>query len=111
MNTRAFDWSLIRSFRAVMEHGSLLRAARALGASQPTLGRHIEQLENQLGTVLFERTARGLAPTARALALGATAQAMGDAADQLWLRARAAPRSERARVRLSASQPVDCASR
>jgi hypothetical protein len=56
----AFDWGLIRSFLAALEHGSLLAAARALGTTQPTLGRHITQLESQLGVVLFERTGRGL---------------------------------------------------
>ncbi|MES2550773.1 MAG: LysR family transcriptional regulator, partial [Pseudomonadota bacterium] len=35
------DWSLIRSFLAVAEAGSLSAAARAIGISQPTLGRHI----------------------------------------------------------------------
>ena len=62
MNTSP-DWTLWRSFAAVAEHGSLSRAARALGASQPTLGRHIETLEAALGTKLFERSVTGLVPT------------------------------------------------
>jgi DNA-binding transcriptional LysR family regulator len=49
----SFDWSLIRSFLAALDHGSLLAAARQLKTSQPTLGRHIAELENQLGVVLF----------------------------------------------------------
>ncbi len=53
------DWSLWRSFAAVAENGSLSAAARALGLSQPTLGRHIEALETSLGAPLFERTASG----------------------------------------------------
>ena len=36
-----FDWNLVRSFLAVLDHGSLLAAARALRASQPTIGRHL----------------------------------------------------------------------
>ena len=62
MNDMA-DWTLWRSFAAVAEHGSLSKAARALGASQPTIGRHIEALEFTLGTKLFERSVTGLAPT------------------------------------------------
>ena len=31
----------------MLDHGSLLGAARALGASQPTLGRHVAELEAQ----------------------------------------------------------------
>ena len=61
------DWSLWRSFSAVVEHGSLSGAARALGLSQPTLGRHIEALEFTLGAKLFERTVGGLVPTELAL--------------------------------------------
>jgi DNA-binding transcriptional LysR family regulator len=65
MNTNAIepDWFLWRSFLAVMEEGSLSAAARKLGASQPTIGRHIEELETSLNVVLFDRTGRGLNPT------------------------------------------------
>jgi len=63
------DWSLWRSFAAVVEHGSLSAAARAIGLSQPTLGRHIEALESALGLSLFERTLTGFRPTAAALRL------------------------------------------
>ena len=69
VNTNNFDWSLVRSFLAALEHGSLLGAARALGTSQPTLGRHMAELELQLGVLLFERTGRGLLPTEAALQL------------------------------------------
>jgi len=63
------DWSLWRSFAAVVEHGSLSAAARVLGLSQPTLGRHVEALEAALGVTLFERTLAGLKPTDTALKL------------------------------------------
>jgi DNA-binding transcriptional LysR family regulator len=63
------DWSLWRSFAAVVEAGSLTAAARKLGLSQPTLGRHIEALESDLGVPLFERTLQGLRPTDTALRL------------------------------------------
>lgn len=63
------DWSLWRSFGAVVEHGSLSAAARALGLSQPTLGRHVDALEQALGIGLFERTLNGLKPTETALRL------------------------------------------
>jgi DNA-binding transcriptional LysR family regulator len=62
MNINA-DWSLWRSFASVAEHGSLSGAARALGLSQPTLGRHIETLETGLGAKLFERSVSGFRPT------------------------------------------------
>jgi DNA-binding transcriptional LysR family regulator len=102
-----FDWNLVRSFLAALDHGSLLGAARALGASQPTLGRHVAELEAQLGVVLFERTGRGLVPTGDALRLADAARAKESGAHQL---ARATAKSEAAAgtVRISASQPVAC---
>jgi DNA-binding transcriptional LysR family regulator len=63
------DWALWRSFAAVVADGSLSAAARRIGYSQPTLGRHIEALEQQLGLALFDRTLQGLKPTETALRL------------------------------------------
>lgn len=54
------DWSLVQSFLAVAETGSLTAAARQLFLSQPTLGRHIQTLEKMLNISLFERHPRGL---------------------------------------------------
>ncbi|HRD28272.1 MAG TPA: LysR family transcriptional regulator [Caulobacter sp.] len=42
------DWNLYASFRGVMRHGSLSAAARALGLTQPTVGRHVAALEAAL---------------------------------------------------------------
>ena len=107
MNT-PFDWNLVRSFLAVLEHGSLLGAARALQSSQPTMGRHIAELEAQLGTVLFERTGRGLQPTATALRLAESARAMEVGAHALALGVSGAQAGASGTVRISASQPVAC---
>jgi DNA-binding transcriptional LysR family regulator len=83
MAQNSFDWTLVRSFLAVLDAGSLMGAARALGAQQPTLGRHVAELEAQLGTPLFERTGRGVVPTAAALAMADAARQMQDGADLL----------------------------
>jgi DNA-binding transcriptional LysR family regulator len=69
MSSTEPDWALWRSFGAVVEHGSLSAAARSLGLSQPTLGRHVEALEQALGVNLFERTLQGLRATDTALRL------------------------------------------
>lgn len=63
------DWALWRSFAAVVANGSLSGAARELGISQPTVGRHVETLEADLGLPLFERSLTGLKPNATALRL------------------------------------------
>ena len=57
------DWRAIQDVIAVAETGSLSAAARRLDVSQPTVGRRIEQLEQQLGVLLFNRTAQGLSLT------------------------------------------------
>ena len=62
------------------------RAGSAL--TQPTVGRHIDALEDALGVTLFTRSPRGLNPTAAATALVPHAEAMGAAAAAL---ARSAP--------------------
>lgn len=108
MNTSNFNWALIPSFLAALEHGSLMGAARATGVSQPTLGRHIAELEDQLKLVLFERTGRGLQPTAHALELAETAHAMHDGAARFSRMASGSGQTLQGRVRLSASQPVAC---
>ncbi|HSV34736.1 MAG TPA: LysR family transcriptional regulator [Ramlibacter sp.] len=107
MNTQ-FDWSLVRSFLAALEHGSLLGAARALGSTQPTLGRHIAELETQLGAVLFERTGRGLLPTDMALRLADSARAMENSAHELVRSVSGAQAGISGTVRITASQPVAC---
>jgi DNA-binding transcriptional LysR family regulator len=78
-----FDWALVRSFLAVLDAGSLMGAARNIGGLQPTLSRHIAEFEAQLGTPLFERTGRGVSPTAAALAIADAARQMEDGADAL----------------------------
>ena len=74
------DWALLRSFVAVMRHGTLSAAAHAIGQTQPTIGRHIRTLEAVLGEPLFLRRSNALTPTDRALALFVRASAMEEAA-------------------------------
>ena len=103
-----FDWTLVRSFLAALDQGSLLGAARALNSSQPTIGRHIAELESQLGVALFERTGRGLKPLAMALKLAESARAMEQSAHQLQRSVSGADEAVRGTVRITASQPVAC---
>lgn len=102
----AFDWSLIRSFLAALDQGSLLGAARVLKTSQPTLGRHIAELEAQWGVVLFERTGRGLVPTPTALQLAGAARGMEAGALQLTRALSGAQAQTSGTVRITASVPV-----
>jgi len=104
MDPKALDWRLIRSFLAAMDAGSLLGAARRCGTHQPTLSRHISELEQQLGVPLFERTGRGLIPTASAQAILPAARQMSQAADELQLALGNAQGAPAGPVRISCSQ-------
>ena len=97
------DWALLRSFLAVVEGGSLSTAARSIGATQPTLSRHIRELETALGVILFTRSAQGLDPTNAALGLVEDARAMGTAAEALSLKAQGRSQQLQGTVRITAS--------
>ncbi len=86
MASERFDWALVQSFLAVLDAGSLSGAAKKLGAQQPTLSRQVAALEAQLGAPLFERTGRGVEPTAMARAIAEAARQMESGADDLMRR-------------------------
>lgn len=73
-------WDLLQSLHAVLQAGSFSAAARARGLTQPTLGRHIESLEQSLGAPLFLRSPRGLTPTDLAVSLRPHLEEMAAAA-------------------------------
>jgi DNA-binding transcriptional LysR family regulator len=104
MTQKTFDWTLVRSFLAVLDAGSLMGAARALGAQQPTLGRHVAELEAQLGTPLFERTGRGVVPTAAALAMADAARQMQASAELLARRVTGSREATTGTVRITTSE-------
>ena len=106
MENQSPSWELYRSFLAVARLGSLSAAARDLALTQPTLGRHIDLLEQELGVGLFSRSQHGLTPTAAALGLLPHAQAMAAAAEALRRAASGEAGDERGTVRLTASEVV-----
>ncbi|MDH3694617.1 MAG: LysR family transcriptional regulator [Gammaproteobacteria bacterium] len=89
MNWRSvqFDWNRARAFLVTAEEGSLSAAARALKMTQPTLGRQVTALEQELGVALFERGTRGLELTPSGLDLLEHVRVMGEAATSLSLTA------------------------
>ncbi len=75
-----FDWNHVRAFLVTADEGSFSAAARALGIAQPSVGRQIAALEEELGVTLFERVGRGVALTPTGLELVEHVRAMSDAA-------------------------------
>ena len=57
------DLTLLRSFLETVDAGAITPAARHLFVTQPALSRRLQQLEEELGVTLFERSARGVALT------------------------------------------------
>ena len=82
-----FDWNLARAFLVTAQEGSFSAASRALGLTQPTLGRQVAALEQHFDVALFERTGRRLTLTASGRELLDHVQAMGEAATQISLTA------------------------
>lgn len=100
------DWNLFRSFLAILEEGSLSAAARRLGLTQPTIARHLDALEQDLGAELFLRSQRGLIATDLALDLKPQAQALAATAQALVRKASGAVGQVRGTVRISASEVI-----
>lgn len=82
-----FDWNRARAFLVTAEEGSLAAAARALDMTQPTLGRQVAALEQEIGVDLFNRRGRGLELTPNGMKLVEHVRAMGDAANRFSLSA------------------------
>jgi DNA-binding transcriptional LysR family regulator len=104
------NWDLYRSFLAVLREGSLSGAARALGLTQPTVGRHIDALEQALGLSLFTRSQSGFIATDAACALQGHAEELASASSALLRAASGMGRGEDAQiqgtVRVTASEVI-----
>ncbi len=59
------DWNQLRSFIAIYETGTLTEAATRLKTTQPTMGRHLRELEASMKEPLFVRLPGRLKPTTR----------------------------------------------
>jgi DNA-binding transcriptional LysR family regulator len=100
------SWDFYRTFLAVLKEGSLTGAARVLGLTQPTVGRHIDALEEAMGFQLFTRSQHGLAATPAALELRPHAETLSSAAASLLRTASGQGGAVKGTVRVSASEVV-----
>lgn len=103
--TNSIPWDLYRSFLHVLNAQSLSGAARSLGLTQPTVGRHVSELESSLGVVLFTRSQSGLQATDAALQLRSQLEEMQHAAASIE-RSAHGHNAVRGAVRISASEVV-----
>lgn len=103
---RDFDWNLLKSYLAIASEGSLSAAARASGISQPTLGRHVAALEQDLAVTLFERQSSGMALTDAGASLLQQARDVEAATASLSLAATGRSQSIAGTIRITASDVV-----
>jgi DNA-binding transcriptional LysR family regulator len=101
-----FDWNRARAFLVAAEEGSFSAAGRALGTAQPTIGRQVAALEEELGVVLFERVGSSLELTSAGLELLEHVRAMGEAATRVSLAATGQSASIEGTVCITASELI-----
>lgn len=77
------DLRALRYFVAVVDAGSLSRAAGGLYVAQPALTAQVKRLEDEFGVLLLERSHTGVTPTAAGLRLYEDAQRLLAEADAL----------------------------
>lgn len=100
------SWDFYRTFLTVLKEGSLSAAARELGLTQPTVGRHIDALEGIIGFQLFIRSPQGLIPTEAARDLKPYAEQLAANTAALLRAATGQGKAVRGTVRISASEVI-----
>src|SRR5580704_14181409 len=91
---------------AILDHGSLTRAAAKLRISQPALSHQTAALERELGTPAVERLPRGVRPTAAGLAAAAEARIALAAADRAVQAGRQAAAGASGRIRIACAETM-----
>ncbi len=99
-----FDWNRARAFLITAEEGSLSAAARALGVAQPTLGRQVDALEEELGVVLFGTRRAGIHAHAQRPRAAGSCPRHGDAANRVSLAAAGQSQSIEGTICIAASE-------
>ena len=99
-------WSAVELVVAIADHGSLSRAAAALGVTQPTVSRRLAALEAELGEPLFGRAVEGTTLTAFGERFLEPARRMAACAADVARAAAAADDRPRGVVRLTAPPGV-----
>lgn len=101
-----FDWNRARAFLVTAEEGSFSAAGRALAIAQPTIGRQVSGLEEELGVALFERVGSALVLTAAGMDLLEHVRTMGEAATKVSLTAAGQSLSVEGTVCITASELI-----
>jgi DNA-binding transcriptional LysR family regulator len=99
------ELKLLRSFVAIYEHGTLSRAADAIGITQAAMSMRLKLIETEIGGLLFLRQHHRLEPTSKGAELYAKALSVLAAYDEMI----SATRSQKPRQKLRLGVPDDYA--
>jgi DNA-binding transcriptional LysR family regulator len=97
------EFDQLRTFLAVLEHKSFVRAGQALHVGQSTVSFHVKALESRVGATLIERGRGAIEPTAAGRVLQPYAERIVALVDEAGLRLRAGESGEVGRLVLAAS--------
>lgn len=97
------EFDQLRTFLAVLEHKSFVRAGQALHVGQSTVSFHIKALEQLVGATLLERGRGAVAPTAAGRVLSSYAERIVGLVDEAAARLRAGESGEVGRLVIAAS--------
>lgn len=97
------EFDQLRTFLAVLEHGSFVRAGQALRIGQSTVSFHIKALEQRAGATLLERGRGKVGPTSAGRMLQPYAERIVALCDEAATRLQAAESGEVGRLVLAAS--------
>jgi molybdate transport repressor ModE-like protein len=100
------DWDDVRFFLAVARGGSVRAAAKRLGVNHATVLRRIAQLEDRLGTQMFEKLPSGYRLTAAGEEVLELAEQMEASSHQLETRVFGRDRSVRGLLRVTLAPPL-----
>jgi DNA-binding transcriptional LysR family regulator len=91
---------------AIVDQGSLTKAAAVLHMSQPALSHQIAAIEREIGTPVIERLPRGIRPTVAGLAAVAEARIALAAADRAVLAGRKVAAGTSGRIRIACAETM-----
>lgn len=97
------EFDQLRTFLAVLEHKSFVRAGQALHVGQSTVSFHIKALEQRVGATLLERGRGAVEPTAAGRILQPIAARITALVDEAALRLRAGETGEVGSLTIAAS--------
>lgn len=105
-NGGMFDWNDLKYFLGVARHGSTIAAGKALGTSQSTVHRRLDELERRLGRPLVTRQNAGYRLTEYGSALLKYAERIEAAVEDFQRRATDIEQELKGVIRVTCPEPI-----